>query len=703
MKKFELIYKIFKASRKTSVVLLTLFILSIIPVYSMIAESDSTEKVISNLRDQAIRYDRNKDIYNAIRYYSRYLSYKKDDIKLTYRLATLCFDTRDYNGAFRYFDTVTTVMPRKFPLAYYKKGIACMSLEKYDNAIESFAKFKKFYKSRKDKPGFRRLAAIYAANSDWARKNPAVDGKILITHQGPELNHSDIDFSPFPVDEKKLIYGALYSDATKQADPVRQIYKAGFEAGKWKNEGLLEGGVNDHSFNTGNAVISEDGKTMFFTRTRKNWQNKDISEIFVSTFSEGEWQEAEKLPFPINREDCTTTQPALGKNLKSGNYILYFVSDRPGGKGGLDIWFTEYDRKTKTYRKEMNLNNKINSPGDDCTPFYDITTQNLYFSSRGRKNSLGGFDIYKSTGSGNKWTDAVPLPRPLNSPYDDYYYSIQKNNRQGFFTSNRPGTMTIGEGTCCDDIFTFRITDCAGLYSRGTVRNDVNYEFYKTLNEKYDLKLVYPENNSPVPDVPVELNLLNENEEILISKTTTGKEGSYNFILDQDKHYKVVVKNYGYFEKTLDFTTEKSHCSDTIEIGTTKIKYLPAVSIRINVYYDFDKFKLSDVAKESVDRLIMPLFGYFPEGIIEIGSHTDSKGTEQYNLALSQKRSESIVSYIISKGIPAERLVAKGYGMSMPIAPNTNPDGTDNPEGRQLNRRTEFKIVGQVPSGTGNE
>ncbi len=206
-----------------------------------------------------------------------------------------------------------------------------------------------------------------------------------------------------------------------------------------------------------------------------------------------------------------------------------------------------------------------------------------------------------------------------------------------------------------------------------------------------------------MPDVPVEINLLNENEEILISKTTTGKEGSYNFILDQDKHYKVVVKNYGYFEKTLDFTTEKSHCSDTIEIGTTKIKYLPAVSIRINVYYDFDKFKLSDVAKESVDRLIMPLFGYFPEGIIEIGSHTDSKGTEQYNLALSQKRSESIVSYIISKGIPAERLVAKGYGMSMPIAPNTNPDGTDNPEGRQLNRRTEFKIVGQVPSGTGNE
>jgi OmpA-OmpF porin, OOP family len=162
------------------------------------------------------------------------------------------------------------------------------------------------------------------------------------------------------------------------------------------------------------------------------------------------------------------------------------------------------------------------------------------------------------------------------------------------------------------------------------------------------------------------------------------------------------VKNYGFQEKSLTFSSENRHCADTIDIGTTGLKYLPAVTIRVNVYYDFDKYRLSDEAKESIDRLVIPLFGYFPEGIIEIGSHTDNKGTAEYNLALSQKRSESIVSYIISKGIPAERVVAKGYGMSEPIAPNSNPDGSDNPEGRQMNRRTEFRVVGQVPS-TGKE
>jgi len=99
----------------------------------------------------------------------------------------------------------------------------------------------------------------------------------------------------------------------------------------------------------------------------------------------------------------------------------------------------------------------------------------------------------------------------------------------------------------------------------------------------------------------------------------------------------------------------------------------------------------------------MPLFNLFPAGIIEIGSHTDSLGTDQYNIKLSQKRSETIVSYLISKGISDERMVAKGYGMRIPIAPNTNNDGTDNPEGRKLNRRTEIKIVGEISTSGNSE
>jgi OmpA-OmpF porin, OOP family len=292
------------------------------------------------------------------------------------------------------------------------------------------------------------------------------------------------------------------------------------------------------------------------------------------------------------------------------------------------------------------------------------------------------------------------MPRPINSSYDENYFSILRNGREGFFSSNRPGSMSLENGTCCDDIYSYKFLDCVKILSQGIVRNSMDQDFYDNLKKNYNLDLIYPENNSALSDVPVELYLKGdtENEEILISKTKTGIDGKYYFELDPNLNYKVLVKNYGYLEKKLPVSTLNTDCSDTIEIGTTHIDYLPRITIQLNIYYEFDKFDLTSQAKQTIDKMVMPLFDIFPAGIIEIGSHTDNKGTEEYNADLSQKRSESVVSYLISKGISSERLVAKGYGMSMPVAPNTNNDGSDNPEGRQLNRRTEFKVVGEIAS-----
>jgi OOP family OmpA-OmpF porin len=619
------------------------------------------------------------------------------DIKLLFRLANNYFEARNYEKAEVYYDSIIRISPSKYPLAFYRKGVVCMNLKKYDVAKESFTKFKKYY-GKKDRFNYKKLAVTYNANSDWAKASADTNGNIIITHQVAGLNHSDIDFSPSPVNENTIIYGAAGSESNNQLNSVRQIYKAEKKDGKWQSTGLLEGRINNPYFNTGNAVISDDGKRIFFTRSRKNWQDEFISEIYVSNLEGDQWQTPQKLPYPINREDFTATQPALGRNLRTGRDILYFVSDRPGGRGGMDIWYSQYDKSTDTYTNPVALSNKVNSIGDEVTPFYDISTQTLYFSSTGRKNGLGGYDIFKSTGSAGKWTDAVPMPKPVNSSYDDYYFSIMKSNREGFFSSNRPGSLTLGNGTCCDDIYSFFINECVKIYSWGTVRNAPNYDFYDNLNEKYHLGLKYPEANSTIPDVPVELYLTDEkgNDEMLIGRTTTDLNGTYNFGLETDKYYKILVKNYGYMEKRVSANTIKIFCSDTIDFGTVYIAYLPKITIQLNIFYDFDKYKLSDSARQVIDSMVLPLFDIFPTGIVEIGSHTDNKGTDEYNIDLSQKRSESVVSYLISKGISPDRLVAKGYGMRNPVAPNTNNDGTDNPEGRQLNRRTEFKIVGEV-------
>jgi OmpA-OmpF porin, OOP family len=684
--------------RSLIIVLIGLHFMHLTCIDAETSPKDSINKLIADLKSKAIKYDKNKDVYNAIEYYNKYLSFKNKDVKLTYRLATLYFNTRDYSKANQYYDSIIHFRTGKFPLSYYYKGVVCMNLQKYDDAIEAFTKFRKIYKNNNDKNNFRKLAAIYIETSTWAKDHPETDGEIAIAHPGTAVNHANIDFSPFPVDENTILYGAVYADNSKNIAPVRQIFKAVKIDGQWKTLGLLDGEINNPEFNTGNAVISESGKRLYFTRARKNWKNEDINEIFVSRFDGNQWLTPEKLPYPVNDENYTSTQPTLGRSLRTGNEIIYFVSNRPGGKGGLDIWFTEYDRKTQTYKEPQDLDKGVNTMGDECSPFYDASTSTLYFSSRGKKTGFGGYDIYKATGSAKKWSDATPLPKPVNSPYDDYYFSILKNNKEGYFTSNRPGSLTFGNGSCCDDIFSFKIFHCTMVYSGGTIRNSTNYDIYNNLNNKYHLGLEYPKDSMVLPDVPVELYLAGEKEsdDILISKTTTNKAGIYHFDLERNKQYKILVKNYGYFEKRIPVNTNDVNCSDTLNIGSTQINYLPKLNVRINIYYDYNDYKLTDISKHTIDSTLTNLFDLFPNAIVEIGSHTDSTGTESYNQKLSQKRSESVVSYLISKGISSERLVAKGYGMSMPIAPNSNSDGSDNPAGRQLNRRTEIKIVGDI-------
>ena len=660
--------------------------------------NSSLKDSISEYKAKAVKYDRKKDVYNAIVYYNRYLHYKNKDAKTSYRLATLYFSVRDYNKAYQLFDSVIRLNKTKYPLAYYFKGNVCMNLEKYDEAIESLAKFKKLYR-KDDSNNYRKIAAVDAERCEWARNNSNDNGEISISNPGEALNHSKIDFAPFPLDENTIIYGAI-ATGTDNIPVVRQIYKAVKTDDQWKSAGLWENGINNPEFNTGNAVVSEDRKKIYFTRTRQNWKGQEICEIYFSIRDGEKWSDPEKMPYPVNDENYTTTQPALGKNVRTGNEILYFVSDRPGGKGGSDIWYTEYNSRTNTYKQPQDLDKGVNTAGEECCPFYDFTTQTLYFSSKGRKTGWGGFDIFKTTGSTKRWTEAFPLPKPVNSSYDDYYFSIFKNNKEGFFSSNRPGSMTLGNGNCCDDIFTFKINHCALINAVGTVRNSVNDDVYETLREKYQLEMEYPKDSSVLANIPVELYLsdASDEDEILISKTVTDHSGNFHFGLERDKNYKVLIKNYGYFEKKVAISTLNRNCADTFHIGTTLISYLPKVNVKINIYYDHDNFKLSSTALQTIDTTLMHLLDLFPNAIVEIGSHTDSTGTGAYNIKLSQRRSESVVNYLISKGINKERLIAKGYGMQLPIAPNTNSDGIVNEAGMQLNRRTEIKIVGEISS-----
>ena len=666
-------------------------------VAACIYGNDTTRTIAKEYKRKAVQSYQKGEIYKAIEYYESYLNFEPEDIKSTFRLANLYYSTRNYGKAEQYYDSVTTADRKKTKEAWFFMGIVNMNLANYEDAIENFTTYRKVSRGKRSHDQQRRQATTYLKSAEWAMNNPRVNKAIEIKPLGPSVNKPHIEFAPFPLNENELIYGSFISDPDEKSKSIRKIYKAEKVGEEWKSKGEIDAPANHALYQTGNAALSEDGNRLYFTRCMLNWQNKEICEIYLCEKNDGEWQEPYKLPYPVNDETYTTTQPAIGKNLRTGRDIIYFVSDRPESRGGLDIWYTEFNPGEGEYREPRNLSRRINSAGDECCPFYDHSTRTLYFSSTGRLG-YGGFDVYKTTGSGNRWTEAENMMKPINTSYDDLYFSILANGSQGFFTSNRPGSLAMDNGSCCDDIFHYKINECTRVNALGYVFNLTNFDVYKMLNHKYQLDLEVPADRARMPNIPVKLFLLDKEseDEIQITQTRTDENGKYKFLLEQDKDYVIVVTNYGFFDKRLRISTHDLQCEDTITLNETGINFLPEITVRFNVYYEHDKHRLTHEARTVIDTTLLPVFDLFPNAVIEIGSHTDNTGTDSYNIRLSQRRSESVVNYLISKGISEERLIARGYGESQPIAANTNPDGTDNPEGRQLNRRSELKIVGEM-------
>ncbi len=298
-----------------------------------------------------------------------------------------------------------------------------------------------------------------------------------------------------------------------------------------------------------------------------------------------------------------------------------------------------------------------------------MQTNTLYFSSDGHIN-IGGADVFKTKPANGSWSEPENLGMPINSSVDDMYYSWNEKDGIGFVVSNRPGGYGLKSETCCDDIYQ--------LY---------RYRIFLAVKGK----LVDPDSGNVVKDQVV--NLYDANTGALI-KSYNSKDGSYFFDLNPDKSYKISVARDGYFTGTQLYNTLGKDKSDTASftVSMKKMVMNKAYSLS-NIYYEYDKADLIPASKLVLDTLY-DILKENPTITIELSAHTDSKGADKYNEELSQKRAEACTNYLVNeKGIAKDRIVAKGYGKTMPVAPNTNPDGSDNPEGRAKNRRTEFKIL----------
>lgn len=466
--------------------------------------------------------------------------------------------------------------------------------------------------------------------------------------------------------------------------PYTDIYKVGSRGANVDLATLepLPNVINDAIRNEGCVTFTPDGKTMVFAKgnTDKKKGGVDV-DLYISRLRNNVW--SEPVPLNVNTQFKTELDADARKfswdsspSFSPDGRTLYFASNRKGGYGGTDLYSTQMDSRGR-FSRVRNLGPEINTPGDEMFP-YVAEDGKLYFASDGHPG-YGELDLFVVKRLNGK-TAIENLGQPVNSNGDDFGIFLFRPDR-GFFTSNRAG----GKGD--DDIYTF-VNEDPDLKVINYYLQGITYT-----TDKEGKRQVLPN---------TKVSMLDGNGE-LMQDYLTGNDGKFLFRVYENEDYNLVGEVDGYLVKREEYTTRgKSVDPKTVKELITNITLdtlLVLDKIEINkifalenIYYNFNKYDIRPDAAKELDKLVQLLVDN-PTIKIELASHTDSVDDEEYNRVLSQRRAEAAVSYIVSKGIDPARLVAKGYGESKPIARNTNPDGTDNPEGRQKNRRTEFKIL----------
>jgi peptidoglycan-associated lipoprotein len=493
------------------------------------------------------------------------------------------------------------------------------------------------------------------------------------------LNTKEYDFSPMYYPNNTKVASLYFT-----SDRAGGIDKKPYEwTGKsftdlWKTD-LTKGTRNrpaafakpilvpeiNSKFNDGVCTFDAKGNTMYFTLCNGVEGKEKTCKIYSATKTKDGWGEIDSLPFTSS--EYSTGHPSLSID----GSRLYFSSDMPGGYGGKDIWYVTFVRKGKTWSEPVNLGPKINTAGQEMYP-YVHNDGTLYFSSNGLMG-IGGLDMFSTTWTGQDWTEPENLKYPLNSGGDDFGIVMEENKEKGYFTSNRLDSKYKGKGL--DDIYSFRmeplLIDITGIVTDCNTKEIlVGAKVYMT-NSKDTTKMM----------------------------AVTDDAGSYRFQLqpgvDYELHaafpedYYLDSKNYYQTTKGIEFTTTliQNFCLE-FQIFTIQ-----------GIYYGLDSANIRPASALILDSLVNVL-KTFPKLTIELGSHTDCRADSLYNINLSQRRADSAVAYIVTHGIDAERLVAKGYGENQLFLPQCVCDLSDTEKlcseaEHQLNRRTTVRITGK--------
>ncbi len=391
------------------------------------------------------------DYYSATSYYYSAYVANATDAEITGKLAEACRRYNDYDNAEKYYNKVFGLdKEAKFPLTLFYLAEMKQRQGEYQDAAQLYTNYLQRYGSDSSWYAKKAVRELYNCNQSpvWLKDT----AKVSIENMGSDVNSVYSDFAPQFVDTTTILYSSLRfenknADTKKKNKYISKLLISKSEFKSWSKSTEYSNVLNAMGVHSCNAALSSNGKFMIYTQC--NSQQADLNcKLYISFFNNNEWSAPQLLNDTINLKGYTATMPAIANRGIEG-YTVYFVSNRPGGLGKLDIWKSDFSADY-VFSAPVNAGPIINTPDDDITPFYDNMNQVLYFSSEGHAG-FGGYDIYKYVTNDKGIGEVINAGFPINTSYNDLYYVADKKNF--LLSSNRPGSLYIKARTCCYDIY----------------------------------------------------------------------------------------------------------------------------------------------------------------------------------------------------------------------------------------------------------
>lgn len=491
---------------------------------------------------------------------------------------------------------------------------------------------------------------------------------------GENVNSPSAESSPAFYTDGSMYFSSMNSKQPVTLDGEEKEYQAKIYAAvrsgqdDFDKASALDESINRIGFYNNGVSFSEDGKRMYFTREKYHNNKVESSQIFLSKREGDKWS----TPYPIDvvNTENRSRHPYEGELF--GNKVLYFSSDMAGGYGGFDLYYSTI--KGDEYGLPVNLGPVVNTFKTENSPFYKDGT--LYFSSNGHPG-MGGMDIFYSKWNGSVWSEPSNMGYNYNTSYDDVFFRLNQSGNAGALVSNRTHKdkkKFKNTLTCCDDIYMIQIRDLV-----------------------IDLKLLVQNDKGNLEGATVEL--YEGTGKVPVESKNNTLSNDFTFLLDADKSYTAIVTRQGYYPDTVKFNT--NGIFDDYSVKKTSILKTKPETKRVlkrnepivlkSIYFDFNDDQILPDAEKDLAYL-KSLMDQYPDLEIELSSHTDSRGDNNFNMKLSQRRADSTKKWLVGEGVKASRIKAKGYGETRLL--NKCKDGVKcSEEEHQLNRRSEFRII----------